>query len=136
MPLISWNDSYRVGVAEMDTQHQKLVGLINNFHDAMKNGKGKDVIGKVLNDLKSYTVFHFGAEEKLMAMYAYPNLDKQKNEHKNFVDKVAVFVDDLAAGKTTSVTLDVSAFLKDWLLNHILKSDMQYKSYFESKGVK
>ena len=35
MPLMDWNRSYSVGVAEMDAQHQKWFGILNKLHDAM-----------------------------------------------------------------------------------------------------
>lgn len=41
MPIIQWNDSLPVGVDAMDLQHKKLVNLINQLFDAMKEGKGK-----------------------------------------------------------------------------------------------
>ena len=43
MALINWNDSFSVNVAVIDQQHKKLVDMINDLNDAMKQGKGKDV---------------------------------------------------------------------------------------------
>jgi hemerythrin len=40
MSLIQWNDRLSVHVAEIDGQHQKLVGMINDLNDAMRQGKG------------------------------------------------------------------------------------------------
>ena len=45
MALIQWNDSLKVGVAEIDKQHQKLVDMINDLHDAMRQGQGNAVPG-------------------------------------------------------------------------------------------
>ena len=42
MSLIQWSDEYSVMVREMDDQHKTLVGMINDLHEAMKSGKGKD----------------------------------------------------------------------------------------------
>ena len=63
MALIAWNDSYSVKVKQMDEQHKKLVEMINQLHDAMKVGQGKQVVGDVLNALVSYTKTHFASEE-------------------------------------------------------------------------
>lgn len=40
MPLIQWNESLSVGVVEIDRQHRKLVELINDLNNAMRQGKG------------------------------------------------------------------------------------------------
>ena len=34
MSLIQWDDSYSVGVAELDAQHQRLIQMINELNDA------------------------------------------------------------------------------------------------------
>ena len=65
MALMVWDNSFSVNVKEIDAQHQKLIALINDLHDAMKTGKAKDVLGKILSDLTDYTVYHFGNEERL-----------------------------------------------------------------------
>jgi hemerythrin len=40
MALIQWNDGLSVNVVEIDRQHQKLIGMINDLNDAMRQGKG------------------------------------------------------------------------------------------------
>ena len=64
MALIEWNDEYSVKVKEIDQQHMKLVNLINELHLAMKEARGREVVGKILTDLISYTKFHFSTEER------------------------------------------------------------------------
>jgi hypothetical protein len=45
MSLIQWEEKYSVKHATIDSQHKKLVELINNLHEAMKVGKAKDKLG-------------------------------------------------------------------------------------------
>ena len=66
MPLITWTDNLSVNHTEIDNQHKKLVDLINILFDAMKAGKGTDVLNKIFAELTSYTIYHFTYEEKLM----------------------------------------------------------------------
>ncbi|MGA2938094.1 MAG: hemerythrin domain-containing protein [Syntrophobacteraceae bacterium] len=63
MALIQWNDSLSVNVVDIDKQHQKLVGMINELNDAMRQGKGKDALGKIVNGLIIYAGTHFKTEE-------------------------------------------------------------------------
>ena len=66
MSFAAWNDSYSVQVLQVDTEHKKLFAIISELYDGMKAGRGKDVLGNVLNQLVSYTERHFSAEEGLM----------------------------------------------------------------------
>lgn len=135
MPLITWSDKYAVNVKEFDLQHQKLISLINDLHDAMKAGKGKEVTELILDELISYTDYHFKAEEKLMKQHAYPAFDAHIGEHKGFVAKVTDFKESYSKGKAT-LNLDIATFLRDWLVNHINGTDKKYSDFFKTKGVK
>lgn len=126
--LINWNDSYSVGVVEMDNQHKQLVNLLNDLYSAMQSQKSSEIIGKVLNKLISYTEKHFSDEEEFMKKYSYPGIGNQIKEHTAFTDKVKKFKGDYDTGKT-SISVSITSFLKDWLVNHISISDKKYGEY-------
>lgn len=126
MPLINWSTKYSVGNPSLDTQHQKLVSVINEFHDAMKAGKGKDILGKILSDLINYTEGHFRYEEKLMEDAKFPGLFAQKTEHNKLTEQVLQFSEAFRNNNTT-VSIELMQFLKAWLVNHIEGMDMKYK---------
>lgn len=134
MALMAWNTTLSVKVKQFDDQHMKLVDMVNDLHDAMKEGKGNVVLGKILNGLISYTATHFAAEEKLMAQHAYPDAVAHKREHENLVKQVVELQNNFKAGKAI-LTLDVMMFLKGWLVKHIQGDDRKYGIYLNSKGV-
>ena len=115
MALLSWNDDYSVGIKEIDKQHMKLVDLVNELHEGMKSGKGKEVLGNILNELVKYTAFHFAHEEQLFDKYGYPETAAHKRQHKDLVDQVMVYKNNFDSGKSV-LTLDLMNFLKDWLV--------------------
>jgi hemerythrin len=135
MSLIIWDSSLSVNVAEIDTQHQKLVNMINELHDAMRSGKGKDVLGKIITGLISYTDSHFKVEEKYFAQFRYPDAASHIKEHTAFVKKVSDFQHDFEAGRLT-VSIDTLYFLRDWLQGHIKGTDKKYSSFFHEKGLR
>lgn len=134
MALIQWNNNLSVGIAEIDGQHQKLIKLINDLNEAMKVGKGKEITGKIINELTNYTMSHFAAEEKYFAQFAYPDSDAHKSEHTQFVQKVAAFKQDFEQSRV-GVTIPIMNFLSDWLKNHIMGSDKKYEPFLKSKGL-
>lgn len=134
MSLITWTDKLSVGVKEIDDQHKKLVAIINELHDAMTVGHAREVIGKVLDEMVDYTVFHFGTEERLMKTHGYAEHLKHEMDHKELVKTAAELQKSVKAGGT-SLTLQTMHFLKDWLNHHILGSDLKFGKFLNGKGI-
>lgn len=135
MAFIDWSENLSVGVGSFDEDHKKLVSIANRLHESITVGAQKAVMESVLNELLKYTVFHFGREEGMMLQYSYPDYEKHAAEHEMLVKKVQDYYDQVLAGKT-SISLSLIGFLKDWLVNHIMGSDMAYRDFFLGKGVK
>ena len=89
MAFIDWDDSFSVKVKEIDAQHKRLVDMLNELYDAMRQGKGKEVLGKIIGGLIEYTDVHFKTEEKYFDKFGYPETEAHKKEHSDFVQKVA-----------------------------------------------
>ena len=109
--------------------------MINELNDAMKQGKGKDILGKIVNGLISYTATHFKTEENYFERFGYPDANQHKKEHIAFVQKVSDFKNGFEKGKL-SLSIEVMNFLSDWLQNHIKGTDKKYSQFFNGKGLK
>ncbi|MEZ0574552.1 bacteriohemerythrin [Halodesulfovibrio aestuarii] len=133
-PLFIWSDDLSVGINSIDEQHKVLISLINELHAAMKARRSQDDILVVIDNLKNYTVTHFGYEEDLFAKHGYPDTPAHLVQHRKFVSDVVDFEKGVRSGKLT-VTMDVMKFLKDWLTHHIKGTDKQYTGFLTSKGV-
>ena len=134
MALVTWDQTYSVSVRRLDEQHQKLFALLNALHEAMRQGKGQAVVQDTLRELATYTVTHFRAEEELMRKTNYPGLAAHRAEHQRFVDKVNQFTQDLKAGGNVS-SLQVVGFIKEWLAEHIRRTDRSYSAHMNAQGV-
>lgn len=69
-----------------------------------------------------------------MEKHVYSGLGDQKTEHRNMVAKLHELAHRYEMGDFI-VALDVLGFVKHWLTGHILGADMQYKTFFNGKGV-
>jgi hemerythrin len=135
MALITWSDKLSVQVRQFDEEHKQLMNFINQLHDAMKTGQGKQVIGDVLKGLISYTQNHFAAEERLMKAQGYPPYESHKKEHNQLTMTVLDFQKGFAAG-TMPLSQTVMTFLKDWLTSHIQGVDKEYGPFMNGKGIR
>jgi len=133
--LISWGPKYYIGLSTIDNQHKVLVDLINKTYQHYGSDGNKKKLKEVLNELIEYTKFHFGEEEKYFKQFGFTDIEAHKAKHEQFVNKMKHFAEDINAGDTT-VSFDIIDFLKNWLIQHILKSDVQYVPLFKQHGVK
>ena len=134
MGFMNWSPELSVNVKEIDAQHQRLIELINELHDAMEERKGKDVLEKIIKELFRYTVYHFSTEEKYFELYNYPEKDAHVEEHNVFVRKVQDFHKGFDEGRLL-LSVDIINFLTDWIKNHIMGSDKKYGPFFNEKGL-
>jgi hemerythrin-like metal-binding protein len=134
MPFMEWTGKFSVGIPSIDEQHKKLFGIINKLYEAMYKGKAGSILNEVFNELVSYTKEHFAYEELLFKAHAYPQTEQHKKEHAALVTSVSSLKSKFESGAITA-PLDTSAFLRDWLNNHILVSDKAYGSFLSEKGV-
>ncbi len=135
MPLIQWSPSYSVKIGEIDTQHQKLITMINELNDAMLKGKAKDILSPLIDGLIAYTQVHFSKEEMLFDKYKYPDTAAHKEEHAAFVKKVSEFREGFKKGNM-SLTINIMDFLSNWLTKHICGTDKKYSDFLNKNGVK
>jgi len=133
MALIEWSPNLSVGVDDMDQQHRKLISLVNQFHDALKAGKGDDASKGILIQLVQYTHTHFAAEEQLQARYGYPELAAHNKLHAELIAQVNQMVEKIKAGKMVSA-VTIANFLKDWLTQHILGTDKLYGQFITASA--
>lgn len=135
MGLIQWEEKYMLGITEIDMQHKKLVKMLNDMHDAMKEGKSKEILSKILDDMVAYTKTHFTTEERYFDRFNYEKASEHKGEHSQFVEKVLDFKSEYDEGKTM-ISIQILTFLKTWLTKHIMGSDKKYAPLFKEKGLK
>jgi len=132
--LIEWSSALSVGDPDIDRQHQRLVGIVNSFHEAMANKKPQSVIGDLLDKLNAYALEHFRYEEERMRAGGYPQLAEHQEEHAAMLETVKDLQNRFKQG--TLSQLEFMKLLKNWLTQHIQKSDKQYVPYLGKSGTK
>lgn len=122
---IKWDEKYSVKIPSIDSQHKKIIDIINNLHHLLIMDKSAEKISidQVIGELIDYATYHFDYEEKLMKDNGYEEYLDHKMEHRTFKEKIASFKD--------SREIDVQKvlfYLQSWLINHIMVVDMKYSS--------
>jgi len=115
-----WDESLATGEPQVDAQHQRLIGMINDLLEAIARGQGRSQIGPVLEGLSKYVAEHFEWEESCMEKYKCPVAIKNKNAHTRFVETFNTIYEEYhRTGPTSELALKIKNNLGDWLINHI-----------------
>lgn len=136
MQVFQWDPSFATGNVEIDEQHQYLIGIINDFGELLEKGAVcPDEIGKACAKLADYARYHFGLEEQLMTAV---NLDQRhhyqhRHQHEDLLYETELFQRLLASGDQADGKMFFE-FLTNWLVFHILGTDMLMSRQIEAIG--
>ncbi len=124
MRSFQWDSNYVTGIDEVDSQHMRLVEIINAFGTLLAKPGGAHVeeLKSVLSELSNYAQVHFSEEEELMRVVGVDprHLAHQEREHQAFIDETA----RIAENQSLLACADsLMKFLIHWLAYHILGSD-------------
>lgn len=128
MSFLEWDKNFELGIEQFDGHHKHLVALLNETYDIFTCGGKREALGAVLDKLIDYATYHFAAEEQWMGLQGYDGLTHHREEHTRFSHRVVEIQCDFQKGKT-HLSLEVLTFLKNWLSDHILKSDADFGRY-------
>lgn len=126
---IRWNENLLTGVAEIDRQHRVLVHTLNQIIENLAQGSTRALGEQISGDLLGYALYHFEMEEALMRDYGYrdySNFDARTHlaQHKAFSGRVTEMRTRIARGEALDLE-PIVTFLHDWLLNHIMNTDVR-----------
>ncbi|RDE22538.1 hypothetical protein DV711_08060 [Motiliproteus coralliicola] len=134
MTYLVFDDSLKLGITEIDQQHSRFVGYINDTWDALERGDSREEFLHILNNLLDYAMEHFSLEEALMREFNYPDYESHKGTHTVTSADLFEFDLRLLAGDEAEARAFLE-FLTDWLKNHILGTDAKLAAYLKQQGV-
>lgn len=126
---IQWDDRLSVGNDLLDNQHKLLVEQCNRIANCVsdESEEGKNQFHDILNALMRYAHEHFRTEEELLAQNFYPDLEAHKREHAAFEEHLIETLAAASQGKLDKAGLQ--QFLRTWLSEHMLESDLKYREF-------
>ena len=118
-----WDDSFLIGIEELDHEHKVLIDDINRLHEELVGYDEKSEIEECLGDIYARMQAHFALEERVMKEHGYEFFDEHKREHEELLDSyteyMVRFLNDAGASSSNSI----EDALEHWVINHIITSD-------------
>ena len=130
----TWEDNYKICVAQIDVQHRMLLKLIDIIHEGVESRIEKSVLKDLLVKLAEFTRMHFWMEEQLMIEHEYPDFKRHHKEHRELLEHLNDLVDFVSNAKypTFYSDYDIST---DWALIHIAEQDNTFGEFLNDKGI-
>jgi hemerythrin len=135
MMFAVWTDELSVGVGIIDEQHRKLLGVINDLHEAVGLGKGQEVLDALFEELSNYITTNFSTEEEFMERYQFPDAEGHRRAHDGFTARVKEFGAKARAGGN-AVGDEALVYLKDWIISHDVRIDKKLGVFLNERGVR
>lgn len=133
--LIVWDDTYDLGVAVINEQHKKMIGIINELYHAIQSSTERTNLPDIITELTEYADYHFATEEKFFEECKFEGAAHHKQSHESYRKMIQNFLIDYHNDESV-LPLNMMKFLGDWWSDHIRGEDRGYVECFRSMGLK
>ena len=120
-----WSNDFITGLPSVDSQHQTLVRIVNEFGALLAENEVKmKHIESLYTDLTAYTEYHFQEEETLMIEHKVDSkhLSTHIQAHRYFITEIQSIYESISVDNLTEAK-SFFTFLSKWLAYHILGKD-------------
>lgn len=133
-----WRRQLEIGDERIDSDHKYLICLINTVELSLRTRQHREILTTTLDQLADYTRLHFEREEAIMLSIAYRRFDQHRQQHRLLVQELAAIrqrielraEEDLGDEECNAI----STLFRHWLLDHIVKEDMQLKRALQGES--
>jgi hemerythrin len=120
--LFKWYDAHSINNEELDNHHKTLFNLLNKLYENCMSTDISKSLAPAVEELVSYSNYHFSAEEQYMKSIGYKDIEKQISEHRSFTQRVSR-LQKVIDRNDLELTKELIVFLGSWILRHILEED-------------
>lgn len=131
MDHIQLTDALKTGHVQIDTEHQELIGILNNCIDLVDRSGSVDAVRVTLMELQTRLKQHIVDEEDIMAQLGFTDLEMEREEHARGLKELQKLLDTCQQGVgLETLVKDVSALI----IEIFIKSDVGLKGYLQGIG--
>lgn len=124
---ITWTSDFKIGIDDVDLQHESFVFLINRLIDELGVSDDPTYKHRLLEELCLYAGFHFTSEENLMMKTGFPGLKEHKHLHRHLLSSLNDRINYYKLSRETEK--EIIIFLIDWFTRHTLEKDRLFGQF-------
>lgn len=133
MAAFVWKDGFNTGIEEIDRQHRLFLDYLNQCNEYALSHNKEQIIPELLLKMKDYALMHFEFEETLMKSVNFAGIAQHEAQHEYFDAQVAELEEAIKNG-VNEKAVSLAAFMRDWLVSHILEEDKLYTPLLTKKS--
>jgi len=135
---LHWQPDFATGIQIIDDQHRVLIAMLNEANMKINDRSPTSELDLIVQGLINYAGYHFGTEERYAADNGYFDLQPEEAsahlaQHHAFANRVNRIKRELGTEQRISRE-DLVAFLTNWLVNHILDTDMKLGAFLRASA--
>ena len=138
-----WSDAFAVGDVDLDDEHRRIVGLINEICvNVLAQKRERKLL--LLRELQAVSEAHFRNEEAVLAQVAseinqhhlrtvvQTAIELHSRSHHRELNKLDELTEKLRASKARSESIKLCDELKTWFIDHTVGQETQVKTILQS----
>lgn len=139
-----WNAKLAVGDESIDKDHKYLILLINTVELVLSKPDARKYIIEAFDALEAYAREHFEREEKIQLAISFKHQDEHRLAHKALLKSLSdlrgevevSLLSDLSSDTINPAEIErIAAFLRSWLIKHVVAEDFKMRELFKSRRV-
>ena len=121
-----WDDSYVLGIPEIDEQHRLLFDMIEGLAEVAEGRASSDAMTDMMGKLVALARSHVLYEETLASRHPDKGYEAAIRDHAEFIKKIEGLARYLETAPVDALHTTVE-FLKDWVIDHTLIEHRRFR---------
>ena len=115
------------GVSDVEAEHALQYKLLSEAERLLNEGR-TDAAREVVQQLHDYSEAHFGSEQVLMRLHAYPGYQSHLREHGDLLNALRQLLANVGTGPASASAAD----LRRWLSSHVHHADQAFLDFMQT----
>ena len=129
-----WRKSYETGNALIDGQHRELIDLVEEMAALMLDGHGEKAHAECLR-FRNMMERHAAAEEEILSGAKFPRLDQHRKDHEKACGQSGEIFANCGEVCKKAISSPCIQELSVNLFDHIIRGDLDFKSFLQMKNL-
>ena len=131
--MVEFTKDLCIGIDHIDKQHKTLIEYTNNLITLGSKASNQEEIEKSLVFMGTYVLKHFAEEEAFQKLIGYPNYERHRKLHMDFIEVYQVFVENYKKnGHSPKFITIFKNTVVAWVANHVMAEDQNIGKFYRS----